>query len=231
MQGYRDPRREIWEFVYTDLEGLLKEAGKLHGHYCPFLALGVKAGAKGIKMLDIEHAGMEEVMAIIESNNCFSDGIQYSTGCTFGNNSLIYKDYGKTAVTFAHRGKENGVRIVVKPDAGEFWENKYPRYSELFDKVVKNRTGDEKDSQEMMKLARKISFEVIEADSQKFFKTDRVTPEIPEYAPIFESVTCSKCGEDVMASRIVERDGKKLCIPCAGEAYEELNGSGITHRG
>lgn len=230
MEKHSQPRREIWEMVQTDLKKLLTQAGKLHGHYCPFLALGVQAGAKGIVKLGVEHAGMEEVIAIVEANNCFSDGIQYSTGCTFGNNSLIYRDYGKTAVTLAQRGEEDGFRIVVKPEASEIWEEKYPEYRELFDKVVKDRSGDERDREEMMRLARKISFEVIETDFQKLFNVKKVSPELPEYAPIFESFTCSECEENVMATRIVEQDGEKLCIPCAGEDHYELDGRGINHR-
>lgn len=230
MGEYSKPRREVWEMVQTDLRKLLIQAGKLHGHYCPYLALGVQAGARGIKKLGVEHLGMEQVIAIVEANNCFSDGVQYSTGCTFGNNSLIYRDYGKTALTLAQREKEEGVRIVVKPEAREIWEDKYPQYGELFDKVVKDRSGDEQDREEMMRLARKISFEVIEADFQKLFNVKSISPEIPDYAPIFESFTCSECGEDVMATRIVEKNGKKLCIPCAGEDYYELDGRGINPR-
>lgn len=227
MEQYSNPRREIWEMVLTDLKSLLIQAGKLHGHYCPFLALGVKAGARGMKELGVEHEGMEEVVAIIETNNCFSDGIQYSTGCTFGNNSLIYRDYGKTAVTFAQRGGENGIRIAVKPEARESWENEYPEYRKIFDKVVKERSGDEQDREKMMVMARKISFKVIDTDFEELLKIENVSPKLPEYAPIFESFTCSECGENVMATRVVERGGEKLCIPCANEDYCELNGRGI----
>ena len=86
-----------------DLEGLLRHAETMHGHRCPYLALGVKAGQYAMDYLDQENTGMEEMVAIVECNNCFTDGIQVVTGCTFGNNALIYKDLGKTAVTVARR--------------------------------------------------------------------------------------------------------------------------------
>ena len=95
-----------------DLEGLLRHAETIHGHRCPFLALGVKAGQYAMAYLDQENTGMEEVVAIVECNNCFTDGIQVVTGCTFGNNALIYKDLGKTAVTVALRGSGRGVRLM-----------------------------------------------------------------------------------------------------------------------
>ena len=59
-----------------DLEGLLRHAETMHGHRCPFLALGVKAGQYAMTFLDQENTGMEEVVAIVECNNCFTDGIQ-----------------------------------------------------------------------------------------------------------------------------------------------------------
>lgn len=213
--------------MQEDLTKLLERAGVLHGHYCPYLAMGVKAGAVGIREMGLEHEGMEEVVAIVETNNCFSDGIQYSTGCTFGNNSLIYRDYGKTAVTLARRGGEEAIRLSERPGAKEIWDSKYPEYGELFEKVVKERSGDKRDNRRMMELAREISFEVIEIDSENLFNIESVEPDLPDYAPIFDSFTCSKCGESVMATRVVERDGEKLCIPCAGEEYQELDGRGI----
>ncbi len=102
-----------------DLEGLLRHAETIHGHRCPFLALGVKAGQYAMDYLDQENTGMEEVVAIVECNNCFTDGIQVVTGCTFGNNALIYKDLGKTAVTVARRQDGAAVRLVVHPDFRE----------------------------------------------------------------------------------------------------------------
>ncbi len=230
MSQHNNPRQEIWQMIQKDPKKLLKQAGKLHGHYCPFLAVGVKAGVRGIKELGLEHEGMEEVIAIVEANNCFSDGIQYSTGCTFGNNSMIYRDYGKTAVTLTRREDEEGIRITVKPEASGLWQEKYPEYEELFDKVVKERSGDEQDRKKMMDLSREISFQVIETDFEKLLKQEHVKPNLPDFAPIFESIPCSKCGENVMATRIVEKNGEKLCIPCAEEDYNQLDGRGIISR-
>ncbi|MFW6117665.1 MAG: FmdE family protein [Thermoproteota archaeon] len=231
MKDYSSPRDEIWDLIHTDLKKLLIQAGKLHGHYCPYLALGVKAGAQGIRELGVEHEGLEEVIAIVEANNCFSDGIQYSTGCTFGNNSLIYRDYGKTAVTVAQRGEEKGIRLVVKPKARESWEERHPEYRKIFDKVIKERSGDRGDREKMMRLAQEISFEVIGMDVGELFEIKSVHPELPDYAPIFESVVCDKCGEYVMSTRIVEKNGENLCIPCAGDSYYQLDGRGIQVEG
>ena len=99
-----NPRQEIEEAIAAkDLSKLLRMNGMLHGHFCPFSAIGVKAAVRAVRELEVRATGMEEVVAIVETNNCFSDGIQFVTGCSFGNNALIYRDYGKTAFTLARR--------------------------------------------------------------------------------------------------------------------------------
>jgi len=112
------PRTEIWNMIEDeDLHSLLDKAAILHGHYCPGLALGVKASYTALKEIDAKPEGMEEILAIVETNNCSSDGIQLITGCSFGNNSLIFRDLGKTAVTLTKRDGE-GIRLVTRQDAG-----------------------------------------------------------------------------------------------------------------
>ncbi|HNT72523.1 MAG TPA: FmdE family protein, partial [Methanothrix sp.] len=49
-------------------------------------------------------------------NACFADGVQAVSGCTLGNNALVYRDLGRLAVTFAIRGRDTGVRVRVLPD-------------------------------------------------------------------------------------------------------------------
>jgi formylmethanofuran dehydrogenase subunit E len=96
-----NPREEIQQKIEAaDLRGLLLKTGELHGHFCPFVALGVKASVIALKRLETFTEGIDEEMAaIVEVNNCFVDGVQMVTGCTLGNNALIYKDFGKNAVT------------------------------------------------------------------------------------------------------------------------------------
>ena len=76
----------------------------------------------------------------METNNCFTDGIQYISGCTLGNNALIYRDYGKTAVTFTRRDGQ-GLRISVRPDFKQFQKERFPEFAALFQKVVAERNG------------------------------------------------------------------------------------------
>jgi formylmethanofuran dehydrogenase subunit E len=44
-----------------DLEGLLRQVEHMHGHLCPGVSLGVKAGHYAMKAVDRENTGMEEL--------------------------------------------------------------------------------------------------------------------------------------------------------------------------
>ena len=55
--------------------------------------------------------------------------------------------------------------------------------------------------------------ELYEVDA--VFDTTGVELPEPPYAPLAPSGACSECGEMTMATRMVEKDGRHLCIPCA----------------
>ncbi|MCD6196940.1 MAG: TraR/DksA C4-type zinc finger protein, partial [Deltaproteobacteria bacterium] len=210
-----------------DLIGLLKKTGELHGHFCSHSAYGVKAGYIAMRELGMTNTGMEEVVAIVETNNCFSDGIQMVTGCSFGNNSLIYRDYGKTAVTVAKRDG-TAMRIALNPDFEETRSEKYPEANALFEKIVVRREEPTpEETARMMQLYREMSIELLDADDSELFTIERKTITLPKYAPIFASVRCSICGENVMETRVRMRDGKPVCIPCAHDDHYAMYGSGL----
>jgi len=221
------PRKEIEDAIYAgDLPKLLRISGQLHGHYCSFSALGVKAGARAMKELGIRQStGMEEVVAIVETNNCFSDGIQIVTGCSFGNNALIYRDYGKTAFTLARRNGQ-GLRISVRPD--RVMAERSPEANELWERVVVQRRGSEEDQAKLKELWTDISFKILDVPDEDVFSIKRVNIEVPSYAHIFASVKCSVCGEDIMEPRARTKDGKPVCLPCSGQEYYQLAGDGLS---
>ena len=70
-------------------------------------------------------------MAIVEVNNRFVDGVQVATGCTLGNNSLIYADIGKNVLTVFRRGGR-GIRVYI--DSEELREKYFSR--EVLEKLI-----------------------------------------------------------------------------------------------
>jgi formylmethanofuran dehydrogenase subunit E len=209
-----------------DLPRLLAKAAELHGHFCPFLALGVKAAVRAVSELGVRSTGMEETIAIVETNNCFSDGVQFVTGCSFGNNALIYRDYGKTAFVLAKRSGE-AVRVSVK-DIGRLLIEREPEAQLLFQKVVVERKGTSEDQRRLRENWRRIGFGMLNIPDEELFNVERMTMQIPAYSRIFASVKCSICGENVMEPKARVQSGQIVCLPCSGQEYNQLAGDGIS---
>ncbi len=225
VSNLENPRQEIEAAVETgDLPKLLRLSGLLHGHFCPGSAMGVKAAARAVRELKARSTGMEEVLAIVETNSCFADGVQMVTGCSLGNNALIYRDYGKTALTLAYRSGE-GVRLAAIPGAGPMKNN--PEAAALFKKVVTDRQGTPEDDEKLRTMWIRLSFEMLDIPDEELFAISQVTVAVPPYAPIHASAICSVCGESTMEPRARVKDGKPVCLSCAGQAYYQLTGAGL----
>ncbi len=221
----KNPRAEINKLIKNkELEKLLLKTGELHGHFCPYVSLGVMAGVYCLNYLQVLTDGMEDVLAVVETNSCFSDGVQYVTGCTFGNNGLIYKDYGKTAVTVVRRG-DKGIRLHVKERDNIL--ARYPEAQALFEKIVVNREGTDKEKGLLKQKWTEIAFDLLKLPEKELFDMKEVYPDLPGYAPIFADEYCCKCGEKIMAPKAVKDGDKVLCKNCAGVEYLQLDGSGL----
>jgi formylmethanofuran dehydrogenase subunit E len=223
------PRAEIEQLIQKgDLESLLNKAAELHGHFCSYLAYGVKAGYIAVKEIASKNLGMEETVAIVETNNCFSDGVQMITGCTFGNNALIYKDVGKTAVTLARRDG-TAIRIVLDPIYEKSIETEYPEANELWEKiVVKREEATQPEQSRLMELFAEQAFRELNKPSDKMFRITRMKIDTPSYAPIFNSIICPLCGEKTYKPAILNE--KSVCKDCAEANYHVLNGKGIQQK-
>jgi len=46
---------------------------------------------------------------------CFGDGVQYTTGCTFGKGNIDKEPYGKLAFTLIDKNTNRSVRVSYKP--------------------------------------------------------------------------------------------------------------------
>jgi len=225
-----DPRAEIKNLLQQDDRlTLLRRAALIHGHYCPGLASGVATGTAGMRRLGFENTGMEELIAIVEGNNCFVDGIQLTTGCSFGNNALIYRDLGKTAVTIASRKTRTAVRLVAKPQRwqGDGASERDREATDLFRRIVKERQDDPAGSARLRALWTELCFEMVVLPEEELFAITPVPAVFPEYAPIHASATCRACGESFMESHGTLREGQPICAACAEMDVSVVLGRGI----
>jgi formylmethanofuran dehydrogenase subunit E len=57
----------------------------------------------------------EEIVAVVETDMCAVDAVQYLMCCTLGKGNLIHKDYGKNVFTFYRRRDGKAARLVARP--------------------------------------------------------------------------------------------------------------------
>ncbi|MEW6380134.1 MAG: FmdE family protein [bacterium] len=231
----QNPRQQIQEMIdKQDIRGLMERAAEFHGHLCSCVTLGILAGCLAVRKLGEETTdGMETVTCIVECHNCFSDGIQITTGCTFGNNALIFRDLGKNAATLIRRGGK-AFRVCVHPKARDkiytLQEKINPGARGLFDKVVARRNGSAEERELLKMLFLRSSYDLLAIPHEELITIQEVRVSSEKYAPIFNSHICSLCGEKIMEPRVRVRGGEIMCISCAQDSFFQLDGAGINQR-
>ena len=186
------------------------KAVAFHGHWCPGLALGIRAAEWALA--NMGSALDEEIVTITETDMCAVDAIQELVGCTFGKGNLIYHDRGKIAFSFYRRSDGKSARLVVRADF--VCGRKDPFQRELQRRF---RTGEALSPEEKALHAkmRKESCELIMSlPIEDIFQVKAAGFAIPHRARLMESITCEDCGEVVMESRIRRLEGKYYCISC-----------------
>jgi len=99
-----------------DMDKLLKVATSFHGHFGPFLTLGVRMGLVGLRELRAKEGDTQlRVTAMLEYSlpfSCMLDGIQTATKCTVGNKRLLWKESKELGAIFLL--ENTGRQIEVK---------------------------------------------------------------------------------------------------------------------
>jgi len=192
--------------------GSIEEIVRFHGHMCPGLAMGIRAAEVALREIG-PHSADEEVVALVETDMCAVDAIQYLTGCTFCKGNLIHLDHGKNAYTFIRRSDGRAIRIAARPGALS-WD---PERRELMGKI-KAKTADAFERMRFQELQRSRSQVVLEAPEEELHTVEKIQQaEIPPMARIQPSVTCAQCGEPTMQTRIRQVEERALCPPCFEE--------------
>ena len=171
-----------------EIRELMKKATMFHGHLCPGIAIGVLAAKYALEH-GFEHSPDEGLVAVVETDNCSVDALQALLGTTYGKGNLIHKDYGKSNYNFYSRKNQKGVRLSLKKS--------------ILDN--KKLSRDEK----IQKL--------LSMEPENVFDIRNIEYDPPGMAQIEESILCSICGELTMDSRMMNYQGKIMCIPCYKE--------------
>lgn len=186
----------------------IEQVVEFHGHMCPGLAMGLQAAQIALREIG-PHAEDEEVVAVVETDMCAVDAIQFLTGCTFGKGNLIHRDWGKNAYSFYRRSDGRAVRIAARPDA---WQLN-GEHRELMANVLSAQASTDEQAH-FWELHRAESQKILAVDPDRLFTVQEITGPPPRSARVRASVACARCGEATMETRIRRLDGRELCLPC-----------------
>jgi len=179
-----------------------------HGHWCPGLAIGVRAGE--LALAEFGRAEDEEIVAVVETDMCGVDAIQVLTGCTFGKGNLLHRDHGKMAFAFYRRRDGKARRFLFDGDRlGE------PREELTALQRKRAAVGLTPDELQRFECCRAEWTErIMRADPADLFHVRPVSDPPPQRARLMASLACEACGERTMESRTRRLDGQILCQPC-----------------
>ncbi len=197
---------------------LYRAALLMHGHRCPAMPLGLRAGLAALEALGVERSRNGELRALVEIDRshcgtCFADGIQMATGCTFGKGNIERLGYGKFAVTVIDNGNPRSVRVVARPEV--------MRRSQESEFIAERRKGVPACRIDPS-LSEGLINAVLSEPTEALFKVEEVKKvELPPPEPhAFDTFICDVCGETVVTRYARAREELTVCIPCAEAAAE-----------
>lgn len=192
---------------------LLETGQKFHGHKCPAMPMGLRAGEAAMKALGAERATDGQLLTLIEIGDdhcatCFADGVQLITGCTFGKGNIKKLDYGKWGVTLVDKKRQKAVRVVPRAEAMQ--ANKATEFFQSY------RMKGVPASQVPTEVVQPLIEKVLNAPEEMLLKVSDVFDyPYTEAKPSFDSFVCQACGEMVVERYGRLKGDKKVCIPCA----------------
>jgi len=193
----------------TDIPEDLRECIMFHGHLCPGLIYGFLVSKEALRLLGLNRAQDEELVAVCENDSCSVDALQVVLGTTAGKGNLIVKNYGKNAYTVISRKTEKAYRFSRKRSYAYQGEDKDA--FEVLEKAVVSGTAT-KEQKKRQKLLK--AMDLLAKPFSVIFETSEAEFVMPDYAETAPSKACETCGEMTMASRMKQKNGKDLCVPC-----------------
>jgi formylmethanofuran dehydrogenase subunit E len=184
------------------LQDLLQQSSARHSHLCPRQILGVRMGLAGMAALGLDAPiKKHSALIIVETDGCFADGIEVSTGATIGHRSLRVNDLGKIAATFADIKTGQAIRISPTLD-------------------VRQRAQSYTSSEKNRYTAQLLGYQAM--PDNELFRIQSVILQPPLEAIISRPVVrvnCDQCGEEIINDRQLHINNSILCRACAQESY------------
>jgi formylmethanofuran dehydrogenase subunit E len=196
----------------VDPKEFLEPGLLLHGHKCPAMPLGLRAGAAAMNALGVERSGAKTLLALVElgddhCSHCLGDGVQMITGCTFGKGNIRQLGYGKFGLTLVDKTTGRAVRVVPKAEM-----QMATKKTDFFQKYRMKGVPPTKVPDEVVQP---LIAKVMNAPEGELLKIGEVFDyDAPTNSESFDAFVCERCGDMVVESYGRIADGQKVCIPC-----------------
>lgn len=188
------------------LPDVLRRSAARHAHLCPRQVLGARAALAGAAALDLDVPRDDKrLLAIVETDGCFSDGVAVASGCAVGHRTLRVEDVGRIAVTLVDASDGRAVRVRPQRD-------------------VRRRVADWADGAavaaalglEARWTAYVLAYQRMPAAALLDVQPVALAVDVAAVVshPDRRAV-CGRCGEEVFNGREVDTPTGPLCAPCA----------------
>lgn len=187
-----------------EVDKLLEECGRMHGHICPGQLLGVRMALLGCHLIDVKEprgADRKKIIVCVEIDRCITDALGAVTGVSLGRRTLKFFDYGKVAATFLNTESGKAVRLVALDSARGLADIRYPDIDIKKDRQM--RAYSEAGNEELFKM-----------ESVELHLDDYDLPGHPR-----RRVVCEDCGEGINDAREVVGGDSIFCQRCANGGY------------
>ena len=200
-----------------ELQELFQVGLNFHGHKCPAMPMGLRAGLAAMRTLGVKRAQDKELIVKSETGKghaagCFLDGIMVATGATYGKSNIEKLYYNKMAFTLIDAETGKAVRVSLKPD---FFEKA------LNSPFVQKRKAGVPPQDVEPEITDPLVERILSVPESEFLDIGEVHEvEVKKGKGVFEAKRCEKCGELTFVNKLrLGQDGKLYCIPCSG--YDE----------
>lgn len=195
-----------------DTKEILNKTLEFHGHRCWASVAGVRVGLAALEKLGVKRSGGTQLFGIVEIGEdhggmCFADGVQYSTGCTFGKGNIRKNQIGKLAFTLIEKESNRAVRVVFTSKL-----QKQIAASKFMQQRGAGISPDEismEDQMEMVELVWNAPSEEVLTVGEIFQYPGKWIPEVMGFKP------CDQCGELTALAYLRVVGTKHVCIPCS----------------
>jgi formylmethanofuran dehydrogenase subunit E len=164
--------------------------------------LGIRMCVLAMKFPEIDDPSEyhRKLIAIVETDRCLPDVMEFMLGCRLGNRTLKFRDWGKMAASFLDLTSGRAVRVSAR----ELMEA---------DDLGKFQSHEREEA---------LSEAYVSLPDQKLFDWQPILVKLaPEDVPGYHAgrLLCERCHEGIGFHREVQTGSLTVCRACAGEAY------------